>query len=423
MKIAHIGTTTAGGAGIGMLRLHRLELANGMDSRVVCKQCDDDDHGEELYTWGLPNRRRRQLAGALRRVGIGRVPFQRYLEELNAHKRIYKEFKQYFSPASTLFRVNECPIVKEADIVHLHWTTGFLDISTFFYHLAKRTPIVWTLRDEWPLLGGFHFHELVPPNLPQDLVEIDRLQRKLKRIAFAKHGMLAFVALSKESADFARNELQNNPLFPVFRIPNPASDATVAEHRWNRENSRAHLGIPKNKKIVLFISQFLDDKRKGLEHAMRAVDTLRMEGEDIVLVAIGRLAETLPEGTIAPGFMKNPDDLVPWYHAADVFVNPSTAEGCCKTLLDAQVCGTPSVAFPHAGSKEAVGASGGIVTEEFSFDAFLSALRMALSTNWNRAEIRKAALKLFSPTKIAEEHRRLYEDLLSGHNIGSSYEN
>jgi hypothetical protein len=45
---------------------------------------------------------------------------------------------------------------KEADIIHLHWINGLVNVK----HLNKvNKPIVWTMRDMWPLTGGCHVAE------------------------------------------------------------------------------------------------------------------------------------------------------------------------------------------------------------------------------------------------------------------------
>ncbi|HYQ56270.1 MAG TPA: hypothetical protein VEP89_02905, partial [Draconibacterium sp.] len=48
-------------------------------------------------------------------------------------------------------------ILKDADIVHLHWiNSGFVNIRQLKDLTA---PIVWTIRDLWPMTGGCHIAE------------------------------------------------------------------------------------------------------------------------------------------------------------------------------------------------------------------------------------------------------------------------
>ena len=48
---------------------------------------------------------------------------------------------------------------EEADIIHLHWINhGFVNIK----HLSKiDKPIVWTIRDTWPMTGGCHVSDFL----------------------------------------------------------------------------------------------------------------------------------------------------------------------------------------------------------------------------------------------------------------------
>ena len=52
----------------------------------------------------------------------------------------------------------EHPLIKEADILHLHWINqGFFSFKTL-YSLAKlNKPIVWTFHDMWAFTGGCHY--------------------------------------------------------------------------------------------------------------------------------------------------------------------------------------------------------------------------------------------------------------------------
>ena len=51
-------------------------------------------------------------------------------------------------------KFDEHPLYKDADIIHLHWINGLVSTS----NLATLTkPVVWTMRDMWPLTGGCHY--------------------------------------------------------------------------------------------------------------------------------------------------------------------------------------------------------------------------------------------------------------------------
>src|SRR5690606_26435095 len=62
--------------------------------------------------------------------------------------------KRIFSTGFSGFCLKDHPTIVDSDIVHLHWVTGLISTK----HIAKlEKPIVWTLRDMWPVTGGCHY--------------------------------------------------------------------------------------------------------------------------------------------------------------------------------------------------------------------------------------------------------------------------
>jgi glycosyltransferase involved in cell wall biosynthesis len=62
---------------------------------------------------------------------------------------------EQFSHPFSRYRIEQHPWVREADVINLHWVSCFLDYARFFATVEK--PIVWTLHDQNPYLGGFHY--------------------------------------------------------------------------------------------------------------------------------------------------------------------------------------------------------------------------------------------------------------------------
>ena len=49
------------------------------------------------------------------------------------------------------------PLVKDADIIHLHWINqGFLSLKDIEELVKLNKPIVWTMHDMWPCTGICH---------------------------------------------------------------------------------------------------------------------------------------------------------------------------------------------------------------------------------------------------------------------------
>ena len=61
------------------------------------------------------------------------------------------------SIANTGVDVSNHPLVKEADIIHLHWVNqGFLSLKDIKALTKLGKPIVWTMHDMWPCTGICH---------------------------------------------------------------------------------------------------------------------------------------------------------------------------------------------------------------------------------------------------------------------------
>ena len=65
-----------------------------------------------------------------------------------------KSVRFAFSTAITGTDISNDQLVKDADIVHLHWTNGgFLSLDNVDQLLGLNKPVVWTLHDMWPFTG------------------------------------------------------------------------------------------------------------------------------------------------------------------------------------------------------------------------------------------------------------------------------
>src|SRR5690606_32821939 len=77
-------------------------------------------------------------------------PIQAYQKRLNFLPQGYEGY----SIPTTKYNLFSHPAVQRADIIHLHWVSRFLNYS-FFKDINK--PVIWTLHDMNPFLGGFHY--------------------------------------------------------------------------------------------------------------------------------------------------------------------------------------------------------------------------------------------------------------------------
>lgn len=86
--------------------------------------------------------------------------------------------------------------------MHLHWIGGFVDYESFFRQVKK--PLVWTIHDENPGLGGFHYSSW-KDKAPATFKALDDKLIHIKKEAYEHIASLHLVAISTMMADYFRN--------------------------------------------------------------------------------------------------------------------------------------------------------------------------------------------------------------------------
>src|SRR5262249_55386964 len=86
-----------------------------------------------------------------------------------------------FSSPNLAVHWNFLPDVREASILHLHWIADTLDFSRDLRNID--VPIVWTMHDQNPYLGGFHFQRDVDAN--PSMADLEARACSIKRKALA----------------------------------------------------------------------------------------------------------------------------------------------------------------------------------------------------------------------------------------------
>lgn len=217
-----------------------------------------------------------------------------------------------------------------------------------------------------------------------------------ERTAAALHDAAAVVAVSGNLAEIAV-ELGAAPE-KVHVLPNGIDAA--AFRMLPRKEARERLGLPLDRKLLLFVGNLL--VVKGLDVLMDAFIRLRSAegavGSDALLAVAGvgpmrRHIERCVSGAGLSaavrlmGYLPR-DEVVLWMNAADVLVLPSRNEGCPNVILEAFACGTPVVASDVGAVPNLVDAASGLRVEAGDPDALAHALGSALSRDWDRAGIR-----------------------------------
>ncbi len=271
--------------------------------------------------------------------------------------------------ANTGNDITSLPEFRQADIIHLHWINqGMLSLKDIRKILASGKPVVWTLHDMWPITGICHYagkcerykDECYSCSFLKSKHKKDLSTRTfLKKKRIFEKGQLTFIGCSKwisgkatESALTVDQSIQH--------IPNPIN--TNLFKPGNSLEARKLCHLPENKKLILFGSVKVRDKRKGVDYLIEACDILAKKYPDLIdslgVVVFGyhskELQEKIPFKVYPMEYVKTEQEIVKIYNAVDMFVTPSLEDNLPNTIMEAMACGVPCVGFEVGGIPEMI---------------------------------------------------------------------
>lgn len=206
-----------------------------------------------------------------------------------------------------------------------------------------------------------------------------------------------------------------------FQPPAAESDDRLA--------MRTRLGVTDQVVMLIVAHNF---RLKGVPALLRAMRRLVSQGERVHLVIAGgrRLApwsRRVESAGLARHvtFLGSIKDPVPWYHAADIYVQPTLYDPCSLVVLEALACGLPVVTsrFNGAGELMQPGVHGHVLEDPQDDAALASCLRSMLDPRV-RKEMSEAALSMIAEHPLernCEEMLQVYADAMgSSRNIATS---
>jgi glycosyltransferase involved in cell wall biosynthesis len=312
---------------------------------------------------------------------------------------------------------------QEADIIHLHWINGLISLRT----LRKiRKPVVWTLRDMWPMTGGCHYslacegYKNTCGRCPQleskTEYDLSRIILNQKRKWIPKKVWV--VGISQWVSECA----QQSTIFKDYHIKTISNNInTKLFFPIDIVRARTILHLPLDKNIVLVGAEKIDNYYKGFDLFIKSLDYLN--SDNVHIVTFGNSSDDALQyskfTSTSLGYITDVALLRLAYSAADVFVAPSVMEAFGKTLVESMACGTPVVCFNATGPKDIVEH---LVTG-YKANAF-DPVSLACGIKWIldqskekyislQSNSRKRAIDKFDSNIIAKSYKTLYEQITS----------
>ncbi|MFD0765881.1 glycosyltransferase [Mucilaginibacter lutimaris] len=419
MKVALINTSdSGGGAAEACMRLLKALQLQQVDVTMVVqhkKRAEDT-----VYTI------ERNLFGKLRsklNFLLERIPFMLFQER-------DKQVRFAFSTANAGTDISQNKVIKEADIIHLHWTnSGFLSVKDVKKLIALNKPVVWTLHDMWAFSGGCHYagpcnhfknqcgncYFLRDPE-DNDLSH-DGWLRKKDALSIAKN--LSIVTCSHWLGEVAMKSTLLKG-FMIQAIPNPIDIELFS--RKDKAKARAKWNVNPSAKILLFGAANINDRRKGISFLVDALHILKTQytSTEVEVVIFGKNkhfdTSTLPFAVKQLNTITSPSDLAEIYSMADVFVSPAIEDNLPNMIMEAMSCSTPVVAFNTGGIPDLIDHQVNGYMAEFKSAIDLAAGLNDVLSAANRevyaAAARDKVKRMFNNEKVAGQYIDLYKSIL-----------
>lgn len=158
-------------------------------------------------------------------------------------------------------------------------------------------------------------------------------------------------------------------------------------HKRDQVECRQQLGLPQNEFIVAFVGWF--NERKGSLRVAEAIK--RIEGVKSIFIGKGE-QDPQCDGILFKGAL--PHDQVPLYlGAADCFVLPTLAEGCCNAVVEAMSCGLPVISSNLPFNWDVLDEDNSIMIDPSNVDAIADALVKLRDDKGLRDKLSASSLK------------------------------
>ncbi len=419
MKIVLVNKSDrVGGAAVACRRLHQALFKTGSDVKLLVQEKTDRDATVQSTGEGFWHKKKAFLLFLLERLYF-------FFYEAS------KEIRFAFSPAVAGENIHKNLLVKNADIIHIHWfNQGFLSLKSLNRLIKTGKPIMWTLHDMWAFTGGCHYTGACKNfsnncgNCPflKKPSEKDLSYKILqKKKAILKGANITFVT----SSQWLKREADKSMLlkdFNVLSVPIPI-DMNIF-HASDKQTVRQKLSLPKNKKLILFAAANISDKRKGLSYlleALKLIEDNNSNFSDIEILTFGKSDDAAFKNLSFKvhnlGVLSEAKEIAEAYNASDLFAIPSLEDNLPNTIIESLACGTPVLAFKSGGIPEMIEhKKNGYIADYKSVEDLKNGIDFIIN-HQNIEMLSKNAVEkaqqAYSEEVVAKKYKLVYQEILN----------
>tara|TARA_B100000579_G_scaffold437455_1_gene466862 strand:+ start:5253 stop:6530 length:1278 start_codon:yes stop_codon:yes gene_type:complete len=342
--ILHLSRTDFGGSGLAAVEIHKNMINLGIDSYMIVL------------------RKRTNIKN------IFEISNSQSIEKLNFFVSkilfyIISKSKYQYHHSNLLSRGNIRESISNLtslkfDAIISHDCSGFLSFNQIAL-LANilKSPVIFYPLDMEPFTGGCHYawdcklyHQncyRCPAIIGRDKLKISNklLLNKQKVLSKLNHGVLA-------ASETLHVQIKNSMLFKDTYIKKLLLSVDLNTFRsYSKSYSRNKLGLPINKKIILYGNQSLKLKRKGSKEFFKSIEKLVVLRpktiEDSLLVILGKEPVSLKLAIpyLNLGYLNSLEDLVYAYNSSNFFVCSSIQDSGPIMINQSIASGVPVISF------------------------------------------------------------------------------
>lgn len=393
-KIVHVSLADSNGAGLCAYRICLAQRALGEDSEMIVLR----RHHHDAFVHQV-GKKRYFLRSALRKLRklVGQT------DDLNVCRQLGAKYHTVYTLPVSPVDMSGMRLLREADVIHIHWVGGYLDYPSFFRTFADK-PVVFTLHDENALYGIAHIESQRLSDNP-----LERKSYEIKRAAMRRVRRLGIVFLAQMSYRlYADSPMIEGAQKTV--ICNSVDTGAFCPK--DRAEARRRLGISTDVRLFALSACNLDEPRKGLPLLSEALWHIDPSYR-ILAIGHNRSHALCPHDNVVYAGHCDGAEAMSWLlSAADYYCLPSMKENFAQVPLEAMACGLPVIAFPCSGTEELLCPDNGVRCDGYTVESLESGLRKALATAYDPQHIRADVARRFSPRTMAEAYMAFYRRVI-----------
>lgn len=230
---------------------------------------------------------------------------------------------------------------------------------------------------------------------------LDGLATNMDYLDYIFKNVNAVIAVSQKNKTELINMTDKSYADKMRIFPNAINNKKF--YQKDKATMRKNLGFDEKSFIVAFTGHFIN--RKGSLRLSEALDNIG----DVSSIFIGRGDENPNcRNILFKGILPH-EDVCTYLNAADVFVLPTLAEGCCNAIIEAMACGLPIISSDRPFNDDILNDENSIRVDPESIEQIQNAIISIRDNHELRESMSRASLKIAERLDIKQRASDILE--------------